>query len=424
MQGQETDEEATQRHNREAEAEEAARKAKYKAEYEARLADADKADAALDAALDDSKKLEATKKLMDGPDEASWQLIHGNGEIEPIEITKSNPFADPAQTPTPTPKPEATPSQKENRLQPQTQPPKGNKNTSPKPSRDEDDEDEDMGGGEGESSTLAHDVQLKKIHQNLKKFSSRLFHTEEQVEGQGRMTDEVSAKHRMEEQEKISRTYEIMGIPDQATTATTYLNRPIHDPEQADIPKHGICSDDCKWSKPKDGKNNFIVVFRTPAPKSKQDAYINKRTDLRYLDSVSNQVWNNTEIYGRWTETLLQRDKRELLNIAWQTIKERFGIDAVFDNSVGLLLDHRCCCIRYKQTRKPMLVVTVAENAGDPRANIVLTPVSPYSFTQMEDMIEERMKKEYSRFPKFHRVFLGRDLGILKSDIVSKNTRK
>ena len=50
-------------------------------------------------------------------------------------------------------------------------------------------------------------------------------------------------------------------------------------------------------------------------------------------------MWNKAKIYGRWTETLLQRDKRELLNIAWQSIKECFGIDAMFDNSVGLLLD-------------------------------------------------------------------------------------
>ena len=249
--------------------------------------------------------------------------------------------------------------------------------------------------GGGDPSTLAHDAQLKKIYQTLNKSSSRLTRTEEQVEGQGRMTDEVSAEHRMDEQEKISRTYGIMGIPDQATTATTYLNWLIHDPEQADIPKHETCSDNCKWSRPKDGNNNSIVVFRTPASKSNIDAYMNKRTDPRYWDSVTNQMWNNTKIYGRWTETLLQRDKRELLNIAWQTIKERFGIDAVFDNSVGLLLDHRCSRIRYKQTKKPMLVVTVAENAGYPRANIFLTPVSPYSFAQMGDMIEERMKKEY-----------------------------
>ena len=81
------------------------------------------------------------------------------------------------------------------------------------------------------------------------------------------MTDEVSAKHRMEEQEKISRTYGIMGIPDQATTATTYFNWLIHDPEQADIPKHEVCSDDCKWSRPKDEKTNSIAVFQNPSLK-------------------------------------------------------------------------------------------------------------------------------------------------------------
>ena len=121
MQGQETDEEATQRHNREAEAEEAARKAKYKAEYEARIADADKADAALDAALDDSKKLEATKELMHGSDEATWQLMHGSGEIEPVEITKSNPPADSARPQHHHPNPMRR-QVKENRSQPQTQP--------------------------------------------------------------------------------------------------------------------------------------------------------------------------------------------------------------------------------------------------------------------------------------------------------------
>ena len=122
---------------------------------------------------------------------------------------------------------------------------------------------------------------------------------------------------------------------------------------------------------------------------------MNKRTDLRYWGSVTSQMWSNTKIYGRWTGTLLQRDKRELLNIAWHIIKERFGIDAVFDNSVGFLLDHRRSRIRHKQTKKPMLAVTVAENAGDPGAKIFLTPVNPFSFAQMEDMIEDRMKKEY-----------------------------
>ena len=41
-----------------------------------------------------------------------------------------------------------------------------------------------------------------------------------------------------------------------------------------------------------------------------------------------------------------------------------------------------------------MLVVAVAGKAGDPRAKISPSPVSPYSFAQMEGMIEERMKKE------------------------------
>ena len=126
LQGQEADEEATQRHNREAEAEEAARKAKNKAEYEARLADADKADAALDAALDASKKFDATKKLMHGPGETPWQLMHGDGETEPVEITKSNPFADlaqiPAPAPAPTPQPEATPTEGEQIATPKPNP--------------------------------------------------------------------------------------------------------------------------------------------------------------------------------------------------------------------------------------------------------------------------------------------------------------
>ena len=392
MQGQETDEEPTQRHNREAEPEAAERQAKNKAEYEARLAQADKAEAALDAALEASKKLGATKKLMHGPGETPWQLMHGDGKLEPVVITKSNPFADPVQTPVATLQPAATPAEVEPTPTPHPTP---KRKKSPSSRSEEEDEDDEMEGGGGDPSTLAHDVQLKKIHQTPKKFPSRSIHAEEQVEGQGRMTDEVGAKRRMDEQENISRTYEIMGIPDQATTATTNLNWLIHDPEQADIPKHEICPDDCKWSKPEDGKKNFIVAFRTPASKSKIDAYMNKRTDLRYWDSVTNQMWNITKIYGRWTETLLQRDKRELLNIAWQTVKERCGIDAVFGDSAGLLLDHRCSRIRYKQTKKPMLVVTVAENAGDPGAKIFLTPVNPYSFAQMEDMIEERMKKEH-----------------------------
>ena len=117
-----------------------------------------------------------------------------------------------------------------------------------------------------------------------------------------------------------------------------------------------------------------------------------KRTDLRFWDEDG--YWNNTKITGRWTETLLQRDKREILNIAWQAVKEKFGIEAVFDNTQGLLLDHKCNCIRYKQNKKPLIVVTLAENAGDPRAKIFVTAVHPFSFKQMEDMIEQRMKQE------------------------------
>ena len=65
----------------------------------------------------------------------------------------------------------------------------------------------------------------------------------------------------------------------------------------------------------------------------------------------------------------------------------------MFDNSVGLLLDHRCSCIRYKQAKKPMLVITVAENAGDPRARIFLSTVNSQSIRQIEEIIEERRKK-------------------------------
>ena len=102
-----------------------------------------------------------------------------------------------------------------------------------------------------------------------------------------------------------------MVIPDQATTPTTYLNWLIHDPEQADIPKHEICSDDCKWSKPKDGMKNFTVVFHTSASKGKIDAYMTKRTDRRYRDSTTNQMWNNTKIFGRCGQRPSFRETRE-----------------------------------------------------------------------------------------------------------------
>ena len=114
MQGQETDDEATQRHNREAEAEAAERQAKHKAEYEARLAEADKAEAALDAALEEPKQ----KKEED----SSWQLMHGDGGLEPVDSTKSNPFADPTQSPVATPQPAATPTEGEQSVTPNPTP--------------------------------------------------------------------------------------------------------------------------------------------------------------------------------------------------------------------------------------------------------------------------------------------------------------
>ena len=132
MQGQETDEEATQRHNREAEAEETKRKAKNKAEYEARIAEADKAEAAMDAALEAAKKLEESKKQEQ--DDGSWQLMHGDGGLEPVEITKSSPFAAPIQTPAPRPQLEATPTEGEQIATPNPTP-KRKKSSSPKPSK-------------------------------------------------------------------------------------------------------------------------------------------------------------------------------------------------------------------------------------------------------------------------------------------------
>ena len=175
MQGQEADEEATQRHNREAEAETAERQAKNKAEYEARLAEADKAEAALDAAFEASRKLEASKKLMHGPGKFFWQLMHGDGEIEPVEITKSNTFAEAIQTPAATPQPAANPAEVGPTPAPHPSP-KRKKSPSSRSLREEGEEDDEMDGGGGDPSTLAHEVQLKQVHQTPKKFSST--HTE------------------------------------------------------------------------------------------------------------------------------------------------------------------------------------------------------------------------------------------------------
>ena len=181
------------------------------------------------------------------------------GELETVEITKSNPFAAASQIPAAAPATVAKAADAGLTLTPHPSP-KRKKSPSSRSSRgdgEDDGDDDEMDGEGGDPSTLAHEVQLRKIHQTLKKFSSRLTHNEEQIEGQGRVTDEVSAKRRMDEQEKISRTYETMGITDQATNPTTYRNWLIHDPEQADTPKHEICSDDCKWSKPTDGKKQL-----------------------------------------------------------------------------------------------------------------------------------------------------------------------
>ena len=148
------------------------------------------------------------------------------GELEPVEITKSNPFAvektsaaAPAKqveaasadapaaaanaagagmTLTPTPTPHPSPKRKKN---PSSRSPRGG---------GEDEEDDEIAEDRGDSSTLAHEVQLRKIHQTFKKCSNRLDHKEDQIEGQGRMVDEVSAKRRTDEQEKISVTYGIM----------------------------------------------------------------------------------------------------------------------------------------------------------------------------------------------------------------------
>ena len=144
----------------------------------------------------------------------------------------------------------------------------------------------------------------------------------------------------------------VLGIPEKAN-ATEYLNWLISDPEAANIPRHEVHASASIFSKPKDGNKNFTIIFRAAGSKNKMDAYMTKRTDLRFWDE--NGFWNDTKIMGRWTETLMQRDKRELLNTAWQVIKEKFGIEAVFDNNQGLQLDHKSNCIRYKQNKKPLI---------------------------------------------------------------------
>ena len=198
MQGIETDGEATQRHNKEAEEEQttAAEAAAKQALHQEAAADGyaaiEQADAAgYTAAIEIAKA----------------------DEPEPIQVTKTNPFATPVAaqkeaTPAvaaeqPTPNPEQIPVS--------TTPTKRNQNTG-----GEEKDDDEMEEDERDPTTLAPEVQLRKIHQTLQKFSDRMANNEESIEGQGRMIDEVAARHRQEGQERISKAYEILGIPEKA----------------------------------------------------------------------------------------------------------------------------------------------------------------------------------------------------------------
>ena len=115
-------------------------------------------------------------------------------ELEPTQITKTNPFATPAATPkdeTPvvaaqqlTPNPENIPPASS------PTPTKRKKNAREDDKADDDEMEEDQ----GDPNTLAPEVQLRKIHQTLRKFSDRMANNEDSIEGQGRMIDEVAAK--------------------------------------------------------------------------------------------------------------------------------------------------------------------------------------------------------------------------------------
>ena len=134
---------------------------------------------------------------------------------EPIQFTKSNPFATPVAA-----QQEATqavaaeqPTLNADQIPVSTPTPTKRKKSTGGDEKDDDDEMEEDGG---DPTTLAPEVQLRRIHQTLKKFSDRMAHNEESIEGQGRNVDEVAAIHRQEEQERISRTYEILGFPEKA----------------------------------------------------------------------------------------------------------------------------------------------------------------------------------------------------------------
>ena len=53
---------------------------------------------------------------------------------------------------------------------------------------------------------------------------------------------------------------------------------------------------------------------------------------------------------------------------------------------------------------------------------MILRDVAASHETAKHEHDNEQHMKTYGRFPKFHRVFLGRDSGTLKSDIVSTKT--
>ena len=137
------------------------------------------------------------------------------GNPEPIQITKTNPFATASgaqQQIAPTAADElATPIPSAEQI-PVPTPAKRKKSTG----GDDKDNDDEMDEDGGDPNTLAQEVQLRKIHQTLRRFADRMAHSEETIEGQGRMVDQLAARHRQEEQERISRTYEILGIPEKA----------------------------------------------------------------------------------------------------------------------------------------------------------------------------------------------------------------
>ena len=268
--GSKAEGEATQKHNKEADEQQQQQKLHREAAADGYAA-VEKADAAGYAAPQELAKAD---------------------ELEPTQITKTNPFATPAAAPK-----EETPAVAAQQLTPNPEniptassptPAKRKKNTR----EDDKDDDDEMDEDQGDPTTLAPEVQLRKIHQTLRKFSDRMANNEDSIEGQGRMIDEVAAKQRQEELERISKTYEILGLPEKAN-ATDYLNWLISDPGAANIPRHEVDGIASHFSKPKDGKKNFTIIFRATGSKNKMDAYMTKT--------------NRPQILGR--ERFLERHK-------------------------------------------------------------------------------------------------------------------